>query len=99
MPRFLIYVNTNPTQRHITVHPETTAPCQFVFQHVHLTGQHAAQFPIERLERNAFRVAEGDNGYWLLVWSPNIHEVYQNEHVLSAVQDLERNPQLCENCI
>jgi hypothetical protein len=98
MPRFLVYINTHPEKRHVTVHPETKKGCGSVVQQVHSSGPYSTESDTERLDYDTLKIATTDNSYWLLVWGADILGVYQNKHVLAAAAEVGCSIQTCDHC-
>jgi len=66
--RVLVYVNTNPSQKHITIHCEITNSCPHVFQQ--LISQNTSMTTTIRSWNNkrVIKIAETSNSFWLLIW-------------------------------
>jgi hypothetical protein len=98
MSRFLVHVNINPDRKHIKLHPENQGPCRFIFQNVQRNGVYQRRTEIIRVDDNTFKIAETENGYWLIVWANNQEEVLDCVAVRDAVNRLGVRPEVCSVC-
>ena len=98
MPRYFVHVNINPDRKHIKLHAETHEACGHIFKHVKVGGIYEGTSDIEKLDRNTFKIAQRDNGYWLIVWAQNSIDVLRNPHVRTAAHELGEQCTPCDNC-
>lgn len=96
MPRFLFYVNENPTQKHITGHRELKGPCNHVFQQL-LSGNTTMSVNISR-RNNCIKIAETANSYWLLIWSDSYHNAKNNTYLRQIASRLGVPINDCKHC-
>ena len=76
--RALVYVNINPTQKHITIHCEENNPCSVIFQQI-LSGNANPKCNIQQLsnDKSVIKIGETDNSFWLLIWVKDIEDCRQ----------------------
>lgn len=99
MPRYFVYVNTNPTKKHITIHPENTGPCSEICKHIRIGGAYSGVFRIERIRgRNTIRIEGAENSYWLVVWAAQLNRVQTHPDVAEAQRLLGVTPAFCSKC-
>jgi len=98
--RILIYVNTNPTEKHITIHCEQRSPCGDVFKQL-LAETTKMRPTIEDLTKNKeikkeiIKIAVTDNSYWLLMWIPdNVKDVKQYVTSNSTIQKIMKDKEI-----
>jgi len=97
MPRYFVYVNNNPNRKHITLHPETSGACPYIFQHICIGEQYEGSFEIENLDQT-FKTAETSNGYWLIAWAADPLAVLNNTQVKNAEKGLGVRVCVCSKC-
>ena len=81
MPRYFVYVNENPTEKHIKLHAESSKPCSEIFKNLHSGVKPTRKFEIVRLDPNTFKTAKTPNGYWLIVWAADLLAVFKNVQI------------------
>lgn len=68
--RVFIYVNTNTTQKHITIHCESKKPCPHIMQQI-LRANAIVSCKISSLTQNKsiIKIGETENSFWLLMYA------------------------------
>ncbi len=94
--RVLVYVNENPTEKHITIHCEKGSACGHVFQQL-LSGNTRMNKNIEDLSKGwktAIKIAEVENSYWILLWVNNYDAVESHSIIQQVARQLGVQPSL-----
>jgi len=98
--RVLVYVNENPTEKHITIHCEKKGPCSHVFQQL-ISGNTQMNLTIQDLSqgrKEAIKIAETENAYWILLWV-NTYDAARNHNIIQHVAgELGVQPRTCQHC-
>ena len=99
--RVLVYVNTNPTEKHITIHLELDKPCPHIFKHT------SSPFKTELTKFNKgnyIKVAEKPNSYWIILHIPFDYNIFDiDKHpVIVEIAKKENIPsskiEICNEC-
>ena len=98
MPRWFVYVNTNSTEKHITIHPEANGPCGTICQQICVGGPYEDTFPIERPNESIIKTGETLNSYWLIVWAQNLNDVINHPYIQAEANRTEVIPKICDTC-
>jgi len=69
--RIFVYVNTNPTQKHITIHYEQSKVCPHIMQQILSRNTSTITCSISDVSKNKdksiIKLGETANSYWLLI--------------------------------
>jgi len=69
--RIFVYINTNPTQKHITVHYEQSKACPHIMQQILSQNTTTITCSISDVSNNddksIIKLGETANSYWLLI--------------------------------
>ncbi len=95
MPRWFVYVNTNPDRKHIKIHPERERPCGFIAQHIRAGGVYADDFPIQYDGNDVFITGNTANGYWVIVWAESLTAVIGNRYLNRVADELQITIDTC----
>ena len=97
--RFLVYVNTNPDRKHITIHCEKSKSCGHVFQQL-IAQQTSANPTISTINnsKEVIKIAETDNSYWLVIWASDLNSLLNNPALQNIAQNLGVTPLQCQHC-
>lgn len=98
--RILVYVNENPTEKHITIHRERTEPCSYVFQNL-ISGRTQMSSTLVDLsngEKRAIKIAETENSYWILLWIDKDDDAQEKSIIKQIAQNLGVKIKDCKHC-
>jgi hypothetical protein len=101
MSRYLVYVNTNPSEKHITIHLENKKACPYVFQQL-LRRNTPGTLSIEDLsngKKTAIKFAEsgGKNSYWIIIWDES-EDILNNPIIKKIADTLKVRVKTCTTC-
>ena len=98
--RILVYVNTNNTQKHITIHLEKKV-CPYIFQNVSKNSSiiiNPIQDVSEDIANEVIKIAETENSFWLLVHANSCEEVINSKVIQEISRSLKVPIQICKEC-
>ena len=98
--RILVYVNKNPTMKHITIHCERTQACSHVFQNLASgrTQMNSSLVDLSNGDKRAIKIAETENSYWILLWIDEDEKARENSIITRISQDLGVEIEDCQKC-
>jgi hypothetical protein len=98
MSRWLVYVNTNSTEKHITIHEERIKICGHLFKNIKKDGKNSKKTSIRILPGGAIKIGWTKNGYWLVVHAKNKNGISKQDDVLKASKKLGVPIDFCTLC-
>lgn len=98
--RILVYVNENPTEKHITIHCERKGPCNCVFQNLASgrTQMTSTLIDLSNGNKTAIKIAETENSYWILLWIDKDKNPQQNNIIKQIAKNLGVQINNCKHC-
>lgn len=98
MPRFLFYVNENPTVKHITGHPEKNGSCGHIFKQL-MSGNTQMNPSVSSMEnKTCIKIAETENSYWLIIWAEDYNSAKNNSSLQQIANRLGVSIEDCRIC-
>ena len=102
--RIFIYVNINPTQKHITIHCENKGPCPHILQQI-LSQNVSNKCSIQDISKNKsiIKIGVTTNSYWILVYVDNCDQVKKKISDIDIIKNILNkynisNVTLCSKC-
>lgn len=106
--RVFIYVNTNETQKHITIHCENKRPCPHIMQQI-LRANVSVSCDISLLtqDKSIMKIGETQNSFWLLMYinccdnsflQMFLNNVEIQTHILKPYNFRSDNVTFCDKC-
>ena len=100
--RFFVYVNENPSEKHITIHCETNGPCGDILKQIIAENTTArndiSTLPSNSTSKEVIKFAETDNSYWLIIWAQNVDMVFRNKELQKIAGNLGVSIDKHNNC-
>ena len=87
----------NPTEKHIMIHCERGGACSHAFQQLQsgTTQMNPTVQDLSGGQKEAIKIAETTNGYWILLWVSSCDDAENNSVIQQIAQLLGVQPKTC----